>query len=413
MKATKKLLMIGLMLLVLTGLTVFFSISASAAWPTDLTTANIVNDVKFVDKIFNGNTDGAVFDAEATKAAIQESVGTTITIDSVTLTGTPVYGASNVNDAQDVLLNGTTLTVNYTDGGVADVATFTFTTVHKARGAIKAAKISIDRYELVDGRVYDGTANAYLAKVYYTVEGVVGTQNAVYDATNKKFVLVGFAGDEIPLNIVTALYESKNVNRELGGYVGTRLVSIDADIKTEDWRNYYFENVDLSFQSAINPAPVKVTVNGVLTKEYGSAEPNDFTDLDYFGFVTGETPVINGAPARVAGEDAGTYAITLGTLAMSDNDPFFADNYVLSIDTNTDEFVITPKKITIAAIDNATKIYDGNVSKFVRACMEGVLRENTIPKTKVLWFLQKILSDPELKKSKKLQQYCKEVFEWL
>lgn len=59
------------------------------------------------------------------------------------------------------------------------------------------------------------------------------------------------------------------------------------------------------------------------------------------------------------------------------------------------------------------KIYDGNVSKFVRACMEGVLRENTIPKTKVLWFLQKILSDPELKKSKKLQQYCKEVFEWL
>ena len=59
------------------------------------------------------------------------------------------------------------------------------------------------------------------------------------------------------------------------------------------------------------------------------------------------------------------------------------------------------------------KIYDGNVSKFARACMEGVIRENTISKAQIIWFLHKILSDPELKKSKKLQQYCKEVFEWL
>lgn len=56
------------------------------------------------------------------------------------------------------------------------------------------------------------------------------------------------------------------------------------------------------------------------------------------------------------------------------------------------------------------KTYDGNVSKFARACMEGVIKENTIPKTRVIWFLQKVLSDPELKKSKKLQEYCKEVF---
>ena len=59
------------------------------------------------------------------------------------------------------------------------------------------------------------------------------------------------------------------------------------------------------------------------------------------------------------------------------------------------------------------KAYDGNISKLTRICIEGVIRENAIPKTKVMWFLQKILSDSELKKNKKLQKYCKEVFEWL
>ena len=45
----------------------------------------------------------------------------------------------------------------------------------------------------------------------------------------------------------------------------------------------------------------------------------------------GETPAFSGALSRVAGENAGTYEIQLGTLALADNSPFLAANYTLSL----------------------------------------------------------------------------------
>lgn len=67
----------------------------------------------------------------------------------------------------------------------------------------------------------------------------------------------------------------------------------------------------------------------------------------------------------------------------------------------------------LAVLKEKAKDFDGNISKFARSCIDGVITENSIPKTQIVWFLQRILSDPELVKSKKLQKYCEEVFEWL
>lgn len=67
----------------------------------------------------------------------------------------------------------------------------------------------------------------------------------------------------------------------------------------------------------------------------------------------------------------------------------------------------------LAVLKEKAKNYDGNVSKYARTCIEEAVSGNTIPKTRIIWFLQRILSDSELKKNKKLSKYCEEVFEWL
>lgn len=67
----------------------------------------------------------------------------------------------------------------------------------------------------------------------------------------------------------------------------------------------------------------------------------------------------------------------------------------------------------LAVLKEKAKDFDGNISKYARSCIDGVIKENSIPKTQIVWFLQRILSDPELVKNKKLQKYCEEVFEWL
>ena len=78
-----------------------------------------------------------------------------------------------------------------------------------------------------------------------------------------------------------------------------------------------------------------------------------------------------------------------------------------------DKITIRVNQEELAVLRERAKKFDGNVSKFARFCIEEEMKGNSIPKAKIVWFLQEILSDPELKRSKKLQKYCEEVFEWL
>lgn len=50
-----------------------------------------------------------------------------------------------------------------------------------------------------------------------------------------------------------------------------------------------------------------------------------------------------------------------------------------------------------------------NSSEFVRFCVNNALRENYIPKTRLLYFLHKIYSDSELKKNSKIVKLAEEL----
>lgn len=99
-----------------------------------------------------------------------------------------------------------------------------------------------------------------------------------------------------------------------------------------------------NFTLVVTPAQLTVTAVAV-TKVYGTPEPGS---LSYsvspapFG-----TDVLTGALTRAPGENAGTYAIGLGTVSAG-------PNYVISyVGAN---FVITPKPLTVNAV-SATKVY--------------------------------------------------------
>ena len=93
------------------------------------------------------------------------------------------------------------------------------------------------------------------------------------------------------------------------------------------------------------------------SREYGGTDDLSFT---VSGLATGDpqASVLSGALAREAGDDAGTYAIGLGTLAIQSA---FQSKYALPEASTLGNYEITPKTVTVASA-TLTKTYDGTTS---------------------------------------------------
>jgi mucin-19 len=102
----------------------------------------------------------------------------------------------------------------------------------------------------------------------------------------------------------------------------------------------------------ITPRPVTVTVNDGQYKVYGNADPGTFATTiqvqgNGVGLITGQT--LSGSLTRSAGENAGVYPITQGTL-VSEN-----PNYAVTVIGS--DFAITARPITVTATAGQTKVY--------------------------------------------------------
>ena len=108
--------------------------------------------------------------------------------------------------------------------------------------------------------------------------------------------------------------------------------------------NNYAVTLQNNNTGVINARPIVVTPTSGLAKTYGNNEPA-FTYAVTSGNLVG-ADTLSGALARVAGEDAGNYAITQGLLGNS--------NYALTLAPAN--FAIQPRAISVSA-DNNTKVY--------------------------------------------------------
>ncbi|MFW5725478.1 MAG: MBG domain-containing protein, partial [Bacteroidota bacterium] len=123
------------------------------------------------------------------------------------------------------------------------------------------------------------------------------------------------------------------------------------------------ENYILTFTGAeleISPRPIAVTADE-LTKIYGNPDPELTFSITDGSLAFDDT--FSGMLVREQGEDVGTYAITQGTLALS-------DNYLMNFTGAS--LVITQRFITIS-VDNKTKIYGEADPEFTYIIIDGAL----------------------------------------
>jgi autotransporter-associated beta strand protein len=105
-----------------------------------------------------------------------------------------------------------------------------------------------------------------------------------------------------------------------------------------------------------NPAPLTITPQASQSKIFGALEPTLL--FNYSGSFASQPPGFSGGLSRVAGESAGNYEITQGSLSLVDNGDFKASDYVLSFTAGVN-FTITPTSAsTLTISDIAPYTYD-------------------------------------------------------
>ena len=108
-----------------------------------------------------------------------------------------------------------------------------------------------------------------------------------------------------------------------------------------------------SAQWEITPKSITVTPKGGQSKTYGESDPTLTYALSE-ALCSGDS--MSGALSRASGENAGTYAINLGTLSAG-------SNYTLSLNTTPVDFTINQKPITINTATATSRNYAaGDVS---------------------------------------------------
>ncbi len=163
-----------------------------------------------------------------------------------------------------------------------------------------------------------------------TVSGITALDK-VYDGNTRAILICSnvkfdrkLESDSLSIT-ATGTFTSKDVQRD----------AIDVNISEfilggNDTVNYQLSTTgqQATISAKITPATIRVTPKSDQWKFYGQADP--ILEFDSIGAVTVETPAFTGSLSRETGEAiSSNYAITLGSLSLSDNGVFLAKNYNL------------------------------------------------------------------------------------
>ena len=281
------------------------------------------------------NIAGAVIELEQSELRYNGSTQT-VKIKSVTVGGRPLasgdYSIINGSDMFMSAKDSIPLTIegrgNYTG---------TATTTWKITKIDPVLDNFVVTSDLSTAQTYDGTPKAVTVqtnavtgmgavKVYY--EGIDGT---TYTRSETAPTNVG------SYKVILTVAEGTNYKAA-------------TDLTKDDWA------------FTIQPATLTVIPTAGQSKTYGDRDPVAFS-YEVSGEKFNDKPVFTGTLGRAEGKNAGTYAITLGTLALKDGANFLAKNYKLVLDETTVNFTINPKILHSTDLEplgsTVTKVYDG------------------------------------------------------
>lgn len=306
--------------------------------PADVGTYNVRIDV----------AEGKNYDAAAdlTDDSWTFTIAANETAPAVTLSGDTTYTGGRITPAPTVKIGSTKLTEwrDYTvaygeNRDVSTGGTVTITAMgNYAFSAVAESFAITPRAVTVSGitaadKTYNGSADAVL-----DVSGAVISGKA--------------EGDELTVS-AAGTFDSKDVGTD-------RTVRISGlTLGGASAGNYRLaaSGQQASAMAAITPAVITVTPDAGQGKTYGEKDPA----LTYIsaGAVNGETPAFSGGLVRDAGSNAGSYAITGGTLALADGSGFKADNYTLKLTDEVVYFTIHRAAYGDRTV-NGSAMYDNN-----------------------------------------------------
>ena len=251
-----------------------------------------------------------------------------VTVGRATLTVTPDAGQSKTFGTADPVLT-------QTSSGAVPGETAAFT------GALsRAAGEDVGTYAVLVGSLAPANNAPFLAANYTTsfTPGVTFAVNAKNASTFTVGAVDPFTYDGTAHTPEPAVHDGATLLVKDTDYTLSYANNTNAGMATVAVAGIgnYTGTQDGEF--AIQQRTLTVTPTAGQSKTFGAADPA-FAYASS-GAVPGETPAFTGALSRAAGEDAGTYAIRVGTLAPADNPPFLAANYTLSF-TGDVTFAIT------------------------------------------------------------------------
>ncbi|HKM93441.1 MAG TPA: MBG domain-containing protein, partial [Prolixibacteraceae bacterium] len=130
------------------------------------------------------------------------------------------------------------------------------------------------------------------------------------------------------------------LNREAGDDVGNYAINKGTLVAGANWNIATFNSADFT----ITPKNITVTVDAGQSKVYGESDPTSFTYTS-----SDPSATFTGSLKRVAGEIAGSYAITQGTLTAN-------SNMVINV-FNSANFTIFIKEVTVTVDAGQSKAY--------------------------------------------------------
>lgn len=313
----------------------------------------------FVASVVNGAVQGEGFNVTASSVAnVGSDVGDYPIVPAVT--GATLDNYTVVKNNGTLAISARPITVTANSGqakvyGEADPAAYTYqltsgslVEANHLTGALdRVAGDNVGTYAINKGTL---AATSNYALTYVAADFAITRRQVTVtaDALNKVY---GDSDPELtytvaPGSVITGDKFTGALQRVTGENATTYPVMLGT-LSLGD--NYSLSLTEGTFFT-ITPKGITVTPAAGQNKVYGSTDP-------VFRYTTSTALVGNdaftGALSRNSGENAGRYAITRGSLALS-------DNYTLDV-VETVTFQVTPKAL-VASITASDKVYDGTTS---------------------------------------------------
>ena len=251
---------------------------------------------------------------------------------SLTMTyGDDAFSNAASNNRRD----GGSITYASSRESVATVASDGTVTIHAAGEATITATAA-------ETANYQQSAASYTLRVSPKGVTITGLQaeSKTYDGTAAAVItgtpaLSGLmAGDDVTVDAARAAAAFADADAGTGKTVllsGYALTGADA-------ANYTLIAQPTGITADITKAAITVTPDAGQGKTYGENDPT--LTFTVSAAANGESPAFDGTLTRVSGENAGSYAIAIGSLKLADRGAFKADNYTLALAPDTVYFRI-------------------------------------------------------------------------